>query len=888
MPSAAKRNPVNQTLLAALIGAALLFPHPAQAQAAEPQSVEPQTTQTQTNHTDPPPPTDPDQPQPPQKPRTNPLAWANEKIAKRVRAFGERRLGYHIQSVSGDREAYNVTNLGGFGNQRFTDLGFLRLEGRQVLGWINFDANIQDARFIDPQAQRYRLWTDVGPWSAQYGDIRAALPGDNPYARFVKQVDGVELSYKAGGLEARLLRSEARGQARTVTIPGNNTAGPYFLQSSQIVRGSERVEIDGVIQQFGTDYTIDYDLGAVTFVNRQTLVARVIPPTSTIVATYESFAFNGRAGRLEGGGLTYTLPGGTRLGLSAMRQVTGATNRLSTRVEKFQGFGPPSTPYFLQFEPLPNPAPTIRVDGVLQIEGPDYRFDPENRSIFYFNRFMPPTSDIDVLYTPRPTSSATGDREVVGLEANLPLPTGNLRLYQATGRTVNAPSTTSGTARGAVLRLAPKGPWQIQTSVRDVPAGFVAIEAANFNRNEQAADFNLRHAGARRGDINLSYLNSSVSRINPANSTVSTTRFTRSSATYTLTRDPARAWPLTLTTSRTESRTISARSKADTIGLETNRNFGPLALRLGLENQRVSGTTPADLLTSRLTASYDPSQIWRFTLGGSLSAIRSQGLSGTGTDLSLSANYNPTENFSTRLSYSQSDAGRLPNLSGFLNGFGAGFDGNGFSAGAGSSFGTGATNGRNLSLFTSWSPADRLSLRGNATLFRSSGNFSANAETTALSGGLDWDLGSGHLLTGDLAFSNTRYIGANLTSSATTLAGALSGAFGKLDYRAAGTILLTGGSGQFQQDSIAFDLSLRYPLAPRHNLTLFAASGQTSRYLPQNDFDLNLTYQYQIWSTLALNVRYRFRDVANRDNTFASGAYRSNALDFELAFNFGG
>lgn len=815
------------------------------------------------------------------------IKWAKENVTSRIKAFGERRITFHFRDVEGDREAYNVTTDGGLGDQRVTDLGYLRLEGREVLGWLNFDANIQDARFIDPQAQRYRLWANKNGFSAEYGDIRATLPSENRFVQVSSNVTGLNLGYRKGPLRVGLIRTESRGEARTISIPGTNSAGPYYLQSNQIIRGSERIEVDGVLQVFGRDYTIDYDIGSVTFLNRLTLESKIIPPTSTIVATYESFNFSGSAGRIEGASVSYDFGNFGRVGVTGARQVTGAGGQLSTRLEKFQGFGPASTPYFLQFQPLLTEPFVVRVDGVLQVEGIDYRLDPENPSIFYFNRFMPASSNIDVLYTPKPTSTIQGDREVVGVDYTLPFgKRGEIRLQQATGRSTNTPTPSSGTATGASVRYG-IGAWDFLANYRDVPADYVSIQATSFSRNERANDWRVNYRIDKSSTVAFGNTNTSILNFNGTNP-ATRTRFTRSYANYDVVKDPRIGLPLQFVVSRTNTdNNGTTNNQIDSYSLSTNKVFGQFITSLSAEQQTVTGSQKAEVQSLRLQTSYDPSKVWNFGLGTGINHIRSNGETGQGTDVQLSARYTPNDDLFVRLNHTESNSGGITSIPGLNTGYGAGYNGNGFSSGSGSSFITGATNGSITSLLFRWQPSERLALRANGSLYRSSGSVSSNARTRAVGFGMDYDLGGGHFMGGDIDLSTTEFSTSNNKSTATTMTGFINGQFGKLGYRGSGSILLSGGSSQFAQDNIAFDLSFDYRLAQRHNLVLSSSYGRVTGYLPQNQFDVSLIYQYQIWQNLALNVRYRFSDIVNRDPFVQSGAYRSNTLDFEFSFNFG-
>lgn len=815
------------------------------------------------------------------------LRWWDYNVIQRSQISGYRILSYHITNVSGDREAFNFSNYGGQGDQRFTDLGFVRISGNKVFGDFDFELNLQDQRFQDPQSQRFRIRFEDGPWQAQYGDIYGSLPSANPYARLNKQVTGVSAGYKVGGLELSAITSNARGQARTVTIQGTNSAGPYFLQSSQIIRGSESISIDGVPQVFGEDYTIDYDLGSITFVNRETLQAKIISPTSSIVATYESFGFNGSVGKIEGVGAKIGLGNSGQLGITAIRQVSGSSSRLSTRLEKFQGFGAASTPYFLQFQPLSTSPIIIRVDGILQTSGVDFNFDPGNPSIFYFTRFMPASSEIDVLYTPKPTADIQGDRETIGVDYQLPFSKGRGRVIVAAaqGTLSNTANPTQGTAKYFDVRYN-SGKYEFSGILRDVPDGYVSVETTSFNRNEKSSNVSLTVKPNLFSNLVFSHYNSSIAS-QTTTSAINRTRFSVAKAEYNIIPESSNGLPLNLTLSRASTINSTRDNTVDTAALSTSKNFGKLTTRLSFENQKVTGSQRADILSSVLRASYASSSAWIFGAEGSLSQIVTPDDSGNGTDYTLTAAYRANERFFASLRFNESDAGDITGLNNFSSGFGAGFNGNGFSSGAIDSTVNGASSGKYVQGVFSWVLNDRLDLDGAVSLIKRTGNISSNAETRAASVSLAYDLGASHYLRTGVSRSETQFVGSDIKSSATTADFLLSGNFGqKLSYNFGVNSLLSGGSSQFQQDSLAVDLDLNYYLAPRHSLALAYRQGRITGYYPQDELDTSLTYRYQIWQSLALNIGYRFQNISNRDPLLSSGAYKSSGFDFTLAFNF--
>ncbi len=827
--------------------------------------------------------------------------WFRTNISDRVSVSGYRRLAYHMHTVSGDREAFNLSTYYGLGEERFTDIGSMYVSGRNVLGVFNFDFTIQDDRFQDPQGNKFSVDYDKGNWKVNLGDIRGSLLNTNRFARFDKTLRGASVLYKSGGLQAKVIQSEVRGEPRTISLPGANSSGPYFLQGSQIIQGTESITIDGVRQEFGTDYTIDYDLGAVTFINRATLEGKIIPPTSTIVATYETFGFSGTKGTLLGGAMSYNMGPGGQIGVSAIRQVTGTGSRLSTRLESLQGFGPPGIGYPLQFEPLLTQPIVVRVDGVLQVRGVDWDLDPDNPALFYINRFVPSTSVVDVLYTPKPSSTVNGDRETVGLDYRLPIgkkgEKGFVAISQATGKLYNTATPQEGTARSAELILRDKK-LEFGASIRDVPQDYVSIETVGFNRNEKAHDMRLTYRQSSRYTYALLYGNNAVT--NRQASTNGDTvyvpsRFTSASASVSFT-PLAGGSPWTLSHTRTQSRVAAnGQTTLDTTAITTSKTIGRLSTSFDLTNQFAKGPVTVDgstedrnlsILGLNLRTRYNAGAAWAFSASTGLNRINVAGETGIGRDIQIGASFRPNEQLSTNLLYTDSEAGKLSEI-GFNSGYGFGYDGNSFSGGVGSDKLRGTADFRRLSLSANWRPNERLTVGTGANFYRTKGTVSSNSETSSFLLGVDYDLGRNNRFSSTFSLDSTKYISTNFKSDASTWSFALDGSPpGRFSYGLSGNFLFTSGT-DFAQDSSYFDLSLNYYLGGRHALSLLYSDGSISGYLPQVSNEFTATYKYQIWRSLAFNIHYRMRDITNRDSSLTSGAYTSRGFDFELAFNFG-
>lgn len=103
------------------------------------------------------------------------------------------------------------------------------------------------------------------------GKYERALEGSE-FTSIEKTLSGVKASgwYKAG--EAKAIYASPEGSFILERIPGNGTQGPYQLQNSPMVFGSEKIRLfnglNSVDLQKGVDYTVDYTGGTIQLLKR--------------------------------------------------------------------------------------------------------------------------------------------------------------------------------------------------------------------------------------------------------------------------------------------------------------------------------------------------------------------------------------------------------------------------------------------------------------------------------------------------------------------------------------------------------------------------------------------------------------------------------------------
>ena len=99
-----------------------------------------------------------------------------------------------------------------------------------------------------------------------FGDFTANFSG-NEFASTSKYLNGVMVTSKDEGYDfiavpSAKLKSQIQGLTKQ---KGTNTKGPYSLGHGSILEGSERIELNNILLERGTDYIIDYFEGKITF-----------------------------------------------------------------------------------------------------------------------------------------------------------------------------------------------------------------------------------------------------------------------------------------------------------------------------------------------------------------------------------------------------------------------------------------------------------------------------------------------------------------------------------------------------------------------------------------------------------------------------------------------
>jgi hypothetical protein len=849
-----------------------------------------------------------------------------QEIQRTVTISGRKSIGFHLHQVEGDASAFRDQNYFGQGGQRVTDNTEMTIRVNKFLGFLTFDWRWTNSRFRNPYDSRITYTYEAPNFTLEWGDITAALGGSNSLVGFNRTLKGATAQAQWGDSRMRYIRSETKAAARTITIQGNDSPGPYYLQGSQIVDGSERVQVDGMEKRRGEDYTIDYFGGILRFRD-----GMIIPRTSTIVVTYETYAFNSAPSLLEGWRYETNLGRGVNLGLTMLSQKSTARAAVRRRTEQFYGFGAPSVPYDLQFPPLrdANNPVIITVAGAPQIEGVDYYFDEVLPYRFYFTRFMPQTLIIQVEYTPRPDPSSTigGNREVMGVDFTLPLGrVGNIVWNAARSKAQAQGSNLEAIAHTATGKFE-FGRLSLSATYRDIPAEFIGIESVGFRRNERGYQTDLSYRFSAISNFQASLSRLRVASLNPLSSAFAASFTDADIQSYTYAYTPQNGFQLTLNRNTNSTRTGNSRNEQTRDSISLARAWKNFNFSMGYEQSNsdaFSGLGGGTRLKYRI-------QSWRTQLEWAVNSqltLRSSaassdieqagGANNTQTrsmDYSVDVSWRPLANLSVNYRWRDSDSGSLnlndttlrtrqygnpfPPTSNFpTNPWGVGFDGNGFSSGAPmfSGYTYFGVRGKGQDLSIQWTPLETLSVDVQWSQNRSLGDFQTNSSQESLTVGASYMPFEWLALSASWSKQEVQFLTAAGNSSNEFLTlGADIGPLRRWTINLNFYLMKTrsvfgegfqGGQGNFAQEPVGFSARVSYDLGRNQNLFAEFQRTDLRGYLPSRDTLFNIGYEYRITRNWAFVLSYRFREQLNLDPQYSQYSYRARSLDASMNWMF--
>jgi hypothetical protein len=803
-----------------------------------------------------------------------------------------RTIGYQTYSFVGDPEAFGSLTNYGTGMQHFTDIGNFSVQGNKVLGFMDFRASFTDNRFSDPEQQQYTLNYKKGFYDVSYGTVQASLISGNRFTHFSRSLKGFVGDYKRGKLEAKAISSAARGAARTVTIEGNNTSGPYYLSSGRIIGGSIKILLDGQELRQGLDYLVDVNVGSVTF------VGRTIAPTSSIVASYESYDVTGSGGTIQGAALAYDLGPAGRIGFTAQQQKTGNASASNERIESFQGFGFGGAQYNLLFEPIPASI-TVTVDGIIRTfsvvdNGIAEFFLSTNNPLIVVSRVaIPPTQTIQIRYLPKLVLAVDGDRRVTGFDWRVPVGTkgsNSFLTYSRANGKLTGSSPLSGDAQSMDLRLV-EGKSEIKMGVRKVDPGFRTIEQTGFSRNEDATEYSFDYK--TKGFSTTASTVNSVFNVTAGSQTTNTRLATTDLIfTYSDPKNISKGLSRTQSLSFNNTQVRAAdKSRVSSMKYDENYRLKRLSFGYGADDLtgrgRVNGTmTNIGVRGYHTNVAYDAGKNWSVVASASRSNVHTDTIHSNGYDYGVHAGMSQTGPWTFGADYALSDSGVLASLGGFLNGSSLGYGDNGFgSTGGTGTLSTGQLKARRAGLNVTHQAGDKLTIGASYSNTTQLGSSTSNAHIDATSLNASWRINSAHSLVLDFVKVKSNFISVGTTvNNSDVIQGFLTGNPGKFWSYSLGYNLLKSSGSQLGQDNKGFSMDVNYRINPRQRLFMNAGISETRGLYPQNDTSFQTGYAYSIANGISLVGKYNFRNLRNLDPGAVGGAFRAKGLSVELMF----
>lgn len=179
-----------------------------------------------------------------------------------------------------------------FSNQESYDLKqslYLQLNG-EISNNMQIEGRLSDSQSqLTPEGDTREISSLDQVYLKLYGRQYSILLGDQDFQfddtslmQYRTKFEGINLAYSDKfGLQAAAAVNGGKNQINI--IPGiEGKQGPYYLtanvtgQTVQVVPGSEKISVNGVLQNRGSDYVIDYAEGSITFKKLITADSRIV------------------------------------------------------------------------------------------------------------------------------------------------------------------------------------------------------------------------------------------------------------------------------------------------------------------------------------------------------------------------------------------------------------------------------------------------------------------------------------------------------------------------------------------------------------------------------------------------------------------------------------
>ena len=365
---------------------------------------------------------------------------------------------YRDQNVS----SQDYRNLGPFQNNMD-----LTINGKIFSLW-RINARLSNSRYGSRFDQAFGFNFKNKGTSVDLGTVTPHLAG-NELVSLSRSVQGIMYSRDLSPrVTASALFSLTKSTTRRGSFQGQGTSGPYYLNATQLIEGSEKVQLNGRDLEAGKDYRVDYYVGQISF-----LGGLIINQTDTVTFSYEAQSYNTTPGILTGTRWSYTGTTGNAYGLTYITQkASGAKTHNGNVVEPFAivglggtsgGVSDPQWKYYLS-SLIDSAFPfVLRYGSRNLVEGVDYYL---NRDLRYFqlkttlpaDTALTATASLQAEYRPVRQNAVSGDRTVIGLDSTMHVAKNGTVSMTFGSSQAAAASSSSGTGTGTGMNLTTN--WQ--------------------------------------------------------------------------------------------------------------------------------------------------------------------------------------------------------------------------------------------------------------------------------------------------------------------------------------------------------------------------------------------------------------------------------------------
>ena len=457
------------------------------------------------------------------------------KFGKDLKISGGWTLHGQQDSVSGASQLYNDQNLTGQ-DYRSAGVGALQqtmdmtIQGR-VLNAFDVNAHLSNSRYGNSFNQAFAFNYKQKGTTLDLGNVNATLTG-NELVPFSRSVQGIIFGRDFGNhTTSTNFATITRATTQHGSFVGQGTAGPYYMNASAIIPGSEHVQLNGKDLSAGKDYSIDYNVGQISF-----LGGLIVNQTDTVQYSYESQTYNTTPGLLAGTRVTTQSKGGDAVGFTLIKQkaVGVSSNRDGTVTQYFPVYGvassiggtaDPQYKYYLSSSidnSDPNHPLTLKWQNELLTLNVDYVLNTELH-YFQLRKALPADTSntgiasLSCTYKPVLIQSNYGsDKQVYGLDTHLKLsPNSSILLNWAGSQAEAASQTGSGMSLGFSMHSpssVKKNTWEFATTLKDIGANFSSIDSTStaFLQAQKGLNTSLRFTPNSFYNLTTSFSDSRV------------------------------------------------------------------------------------------------------------------------------------------------------------------------------------------------------------------------------------------------------------------------------------------------------------------------------------------------------------------------------------------